>query len=464
MNFYYFMNGQKIIISSLKNIAAILQNNKVQEIIVINKNYQINNIYIGTVQKIFSSINAAFIKLSHYNKSGFIHISDIKTLNKHQKKNCIQDILFINQLILVQVIKESTLTKGPRLTSNIHLYGIYVVLMPFCNTILISNNIYDNNERIYLYSLAILIKPELIGLFIKSSAQKISESLILKDLDLLLKQWFFIQKLTLIKLSPYIVYKDEDLVKKILCNYFTKNLSKIIIDSEIGIKLIYYYLKRWYCFSTFNKTKIQLYTKKLCILERFCIMQVIKKTFIPIVKLLYGGSLFIEVYEALTIIDVNSGSFNKFHNSKKTILKINCYAAIEISYQLKLRNINGVILIDFIDMYSEKDRFQLINHFNLLLKCDDCKPKIVQFSYLGLLELTRHRKSQSLQELFSFSNLLKFQSFNIYCFKNLYFNLFFNIFSKYLKHNNIVNKNIYLLFFSKKFYNNNILKNIYFFL
>lgn len=453
---------KKIIISYFNSVAAILQGNKVQEIVVINNNYQVNDIYIGLVQKIFSSINAAFIKLGDQGKSGFIHMSDAKTLNNNQRFSRINDVLSINQLILVQVVKEPTLNKGPRLTSNVHLHGRYVVLMPFCNIILISNKVYDNNERIHLYSLAVLIKPKLMGLLLKSSAQGMSESVILQDLDLLLKQWFFIQKMTVIMSSPCVVYKDEDLVKRILRDFYDKGIKKIIIDSNIGIKLVYYYLKRWSCISPLIQTKIQLYSKESCILDKFYIKQAIKKSLIPKVKLLYGGYLFIESYEALTIIDVNSGSFNRPDNSKETILRINFYAAIEISYQLRVRNINGVIIIDFIDMHSQRDQLQLLEHFNLLLKYDDCKPQIVQLSELGLLELTRRRRSQSLREIFSYFSLCEFQSFSLYLTNNLYSKLFFNSSSKYLKNCHLVNKNIRSLFFSKMFYNNMILENKFF--
>ena len=157
---------KKIIISHFNNVAAILQNNKIQEIILTSKTYQVNDIYIGVVQKIFSSINAAFIKLNPCSKSGFIHISDIKYLKRNQTNQYIADVLSINQIVLVQVIKEPSINKGPRLTANIHLYGKYLVLMPFCNTISISNKIYDENERTYLYALAVLLKPSMMGLFI----------------------------------------------------------------------------------------------------------------------------------------------------------------------------------------------------------------------------------------------------------------------------------------------------------
>ena len=246
----------KIIISHFNSVGAIIQTNKVQELIFTNKQYQVNDIYVGIVQKIFSSLNAAFINLGQYGKSGFIHISDIKNLKRGKKSVFIRDYLTVNQFVLVQIVKEPTYNKGPRLTSNIHLHGKYIVLMPRCNIILISNQIYDKNERIYLYSLAVLVKPKSMGLIIKNCAQGVSESLILYDLDLLIKQWHFIQKKFLLSNSPSILYKDEDLVKRIIRDFYDSTIKKIVVDSEYFLKLVYYYLKKWFYLSIVTSTKL----------------------------------------------------------------------------------------------------------------------------------------------------------------------------------------------------------------
>nr|ARW68221.1 ribonuclease E [Chondria sp. (in: red algae)] len=454
--------AKKIIISYFNSIAAILQDNKIEKIIIINNNYQVNDIYIGVVQKIFSSINAAFIKLGQHGKSGFIHLNDIKALKRNNKFYHINDVLSINQLILVQVIKEPTFYKGPRLTANIHLHGKYVVLMPLCNTVLISHQIYDKNERIHLYSLAVLIKPKLIGLLIKVSALGVPESVILKDLDLLLRQWYFIQKVVFASPQPCLVYKDEDLVKKIIRDFYDINIKKIIVDSNHTLRLAYYYLKKWSCISSTTHTKLQLYNTHDCILNKFYIKQTLKSVLRPKVMLYYGGYIIIEHYEAFTIVDVNSGSFNKPENSKETILRINLYAAIEIAYQLRIRNVNGVVLIDFIDMYFQRDQLKLLEHFNKLLIVDDAKPQIVQLSKLGLLELTRRRRAQSLKEIFCFPNIVSLEYPKLYIVSHLYLSLLLNISSKYFRSKLLINKSIRLLFFNKNFYNTKLLKNKYF--
>lgn len=454
--------AKKIIISYFSSIAAILQDNKIENIVIINNNYQVNDIYLGLVQKIFSGINAAFIKLGKHSKSGFIHLSDIKPLKRSSKFYHIVDVLSVNQKILVQVIKEPTFNKGPRLTANIHLHGKYVALMPFCNVVLISHQIYDKNERIHLYSLAVLIKPKLIGLLIKGSALGVSESVILRDIDLLLRQWYFIQKVALISYQACLVYKDEDLVKKIIRDFYDINTKKIIVDSCYSLKLVYYYLKKWSCITSNTSTKLQLYNRSDCILDKFCIKQTLRSVLKPKVSLYYGGYIIIEHYEALTIIDVNSGSFNRPENSKETLLRINLYAAIEIAYQLRIRNANGVIIIDFIDMYFQRDQLKLLEHFNKLLNIDHAKPQIVQLSKLGLLELTRRRRGQSLREIFSNTCFITTEYQNLYNAGHLYLTLLLNVPSQYFRDKLMISKSIRLLFFKRNFYKTKLLKNKYF--
>nr|YP_010904182.1 ribonuclease E [Catenella fusiformis]WCH57433.1 ribonuclease E [Catenella fusiformis] len=442
---------KKIILSRFNNIAAILQDNKIQEIILVNNNYQVNDIYIGVVQKIFSGINAAFVKLGQNGKSGFIHINDIKPLKKNRHVSHITEILSINQIILVQVIKEPTLNKGPRLTTNINLSGRYLVLMPFCNIICISHKIHDQNERIHLHSLAVLLKPSMMGILIRSSAQGMSEDVIIEDLNDLKKQWNFIEKIIISSSFPSLIYKEKDLVRRIIRDNYEENVDNIIIDSEDGLKQIKYYLNKWQCI---EPSKIQFYKKYECILENFRIRETILRALKPQVKLKSGGHLIIESNEALTVIDVNSGSFNKSDNSKETILRTNLYAAIEIAHQLKIRNINGVVIVDFIDMISQQDQLRLLEHFNKLLKLDHAKPQIVQLSELGLVELTRRRRGQSLQELFNSNS-------------HSYFNLYKNLILKNDNKNTttkeyqnfLSNEQIKTMFFSKQFTKHIILKN-----
>lgn len=447
MSYYYisvdlfFSMIKKIVVSHFNNIAAVVKHNRIQEIIVVSHKYQVNDIYLGTVQKIFSSINAAFVKLGKYGKSGFIHINDIKSLKKRRDISNISEILAINQAILVQIVKEPTVNKGPRLTTNVNLSGKYIVLIPFSNTICISHKIYDENERVYLYSLALLIKPATMGLLIKSSAQGVRENLILEDLNRLKKQWYFIEKVASSAKLHTLIYKDEDLIKKIVRDFYEQDIKKIVIDSEHGLNQLYYHLNKYHLHANILSTKLQLYSKSDCILDKFKVKQSILNALKPKVSLESGGHIVIESNEALTVIDVNSGSFNKSDNSKDAILRNNLYAACEIAHQLQIRNINGVIVIDFIDMKSQRDQLQLLEYFNSLLRLDHAKPQIVQLSELGLVELTRKRRRQSLHELFRYEENI---SENNLTWLN-------RLNGTYNGRNNLIYKKNYTLFFNKKF-------------
>ncbi len=429
---------KKIVISNFNNTAAILHSSKIQEIITINHNYQVNDIYVGSIQKIFTSINAAFVDLGNSQQSGFIHFNDLRSLKKNYRFTHISDILSLNQLILVQIVKEPTLNKGPRLTANLNLFGRYLILMPFRNTINISRRIYDENERSYLQALAILLKPATMGLLIRASASGVNEGVLLEDLRLLKKHWFFIQKLVIISSTPCLLYKDEDLVKKIIRDFYEDNINTIITDSSDSLSRIRYYLNRWSCIKHNSNIKLQVFKQSESILDRFNINSTIINSLKPKVSLSMGGYLFIETYEAFTIIDVNSGSFNKTNNSREAILKTNCYAATEIAYQLRVRNINGIIIIDFIDMDSHRDQLQLLEHFARILSFDNARPQIIQLSKLGLVEITRRRREQSLFELF----YNKYKSYAVSSLNSLKLNN---------QANNLIYKGINHLFFNTFF-------------
>nr|YP_009628752.1 ribonuclease E [Balbiania investiens]QBX88535.1 ribonuclease E [Balbiania investiens] len=390
---------KRIIISHLNNIAAIVHENKIQELVVINDPYQINDIYIGTVQTIFTSINAAFVKLNHHGKNGFIHVSDTTKCKKPHNLRKIAEAITIKQILLVQIIKEPTKSKGPRLTTNIHLSGKYLILMPFNNTICIANSIYDENERAYLRALGILIKPALMGLLFKDSASGIKEEELIEDLRSLKSQWYFIQKAAMCQSSPALLYTNQDIIKKIMTDTYNNQVTSIIVDSKNIFKKLNYLFAQHVYPALPRSTKIQLYQQKQCILERFNISHTMSAALKSKVDLAPGAYLFIESLEALTVIDVNSGSFNPSKNSQEAILRTNCLAANEIAYQLRVRNINGVIIIDFIDMKSYKDQLHLLEYFNTVLRIDSARPQIIQLSELGLVELTRRRKGQSLSEL-----------------------------------------------------------------
>lgn len=387
----------KIIISNFNNIAAIVKNNRIQELVFIQNTYQVNDIYIGVVQKIFTSIDAAFVQLNRYERSGFIHVKDIKHYNILKKRNYILDNVKLHQKILVQIIKEPTCNKGPRLTTNIHLTGKYLILMPFNNILHIAKKISDQNEYSFLHALGVLIKPPQLGLIFKESSRSIAAQILIEELRVLKKQWEFIQKSLINIVAPALLYRENNIIKKVIEEHYSHNISQIVVDSKDSAKKVYELIG--HSKSNLSQTILTVYKHEEYIIDKFNIKTAIYNALSPKIELESGVCIFIEVSEALTMIDVNSGSFNTSHNAQETIFQANCMAATEIAYQLRLRNISGMIIIDFIDMISLKDKLNLLKHFHYLLKSDIAYPQIVQLSELGLVELTRRRRGKSLIEL-----------------------------------------------------------------
>lgn len=393
--------GKEIVISRLHNLAAVVYQDRVEELIIVHKNYQVSDIYLGVINKIFESINAAFVKLDLQGKSGFLHASDSVPLKRKHCMNSIGEILTTNQKVLVQVIREPTIQKGPRLTANITLSGRYIILMPFSKTVCISRKISNREERSYLKALSILIKPLNMGLLFRQYASGVGEEIILQEINTLKKQWYFIEKSAISNTYPSMLYKDHDIATRILRDFYSLSISNIFVDSSSTLLRLQKYFKNDASSVKPKNVNLKLSVREKYLLGNSYIMPTVFKALKTRVRLPLGGSICIETSEALTIIDVNSGSFNSSLGSKETVLRTNCSAATEIAYQLRIRNITGVIIVDFINMRKQQDQIRLLKHFGQVLELDNARPQIVQLSELGLIELTRKRRGRSIAESFS---------------------------------------------------------------
>ena len=389
--------SQQIIIAEQARIAALIKDDRVDELIVSQGQYQIEDIFLGTVENVLPGIDAAFIDIGESKKNGFIHVSDLGPLRLKKESAGITELLEPKQKVLVQVMKEPTGSKGPRLTGNISLPGKYIILQPFGQGVNISRKINTETERSRLRALGVLIKPPGTGLLFRTESEDINEELLIEDLENLIKKWDNIQQLNEISNPPMLINRDEDFSLKILRDYVNSSTTKVTIDNKSAIERAKNYLvnnESNFIIDFHNNSKDDH------ILEKYKITQTIQKALQPRVDLPSGGYIIIEPTEALTVIDVNSGSFTRSANSRQTVLWTNCEAAIEISRQMKLRNIGGVLIIDFIDMDSRRDQFQLLEHFTTAIKDDSAKPQIAQLTELGLVELTRKRQGQNIYELF----------------------------------------------------------------
>ncbi|MFN4279576.1 Rne/Rng family ribonuclease [Thermosynechococcus sp.] len=390
---------KQIIIAEEHRLAAVFAEDQIQELIVATGTHQVGDIYLGVVENVLPGIDAAFVNIGDSSRNGFIHVSDLGPLRLKRTAGAITELLAPQQKVLVQVMKEPTGTKGPRLTGNISLPGRYLVLMPYGRGVNLSRRITNEAERHRLRALGILVKPAGMGLLVRTEAEGVSEEAILEDLELLQRQWETIQQQAASSRPPQLLGRDDDFIQKVLRDVYSSDVNRIVVDTPEGVKRVKQHLKNW----NVNKpvgVLIDYHQEPIPILDYFRVNAAIREALKPRVDLPSGGYIIIQPTEALTVIDVNSGSFTSSATSRETVLWTNCEAATEIARQLRLRNIAGVIIVDFIDMDSRRDQLQLLEHFSKALRADKARPQIAQLSELGLVELTRKRQGQNIYELF----------------------------------------------------------------
>lgn len=391
---------KQIVIAEQHRIAAVFSEDQIQELIVATGSHQVSDIYLGIVENVLPGIDAAFVNIGDSERNGFIHVSDLGPLRLKRSAGSITELLAPQQKVLVQVMKEPTGNKGPRLTGNISLPGRYLVLMPYGRGVNLSRRIRNENERNRLRALAILIKPAGMGVVIRTEAEGMPEEAIMEDLENLQRQWEAILQEATSTRAPALLNRDDDFIQRVLRDVYSADVNRIVVDSHTGLKRVKQQLMSWGGSKLPPGVLIDQHRDRISILEYFRVNAAIREALKPRVDLPSGGYIIIERTEALTVIDVNSGSFTRSATARETVLWTNCEAATEIARQLRLRNIAGVIIVDFIDMDSRRDQLQVLEHFNKALRADKAKPQISQLSELGLVELTRKRQGKNVYELF----------------------------------------------------------------
>lgn len=382
---------KRIIIAERDNISAVMENGRVSDFIISRGDVILGDVYLATVDNILPSIDAAFVNVGT-DKMGFLHAQDV------MGKGTLKDKLSPKQKLIVQVVKEPTGHKGPRVTTEISLPGRFLVLMPYEPGISISKKIENIKERARLKSVVSLIKPVGVGVIIRTEAEGQSEADIQEDLEILLEKWNNIITSAETLTPPNLLYRDQDLLYRTIREACTEDTKEIVVDTAFAMQRVQNILQNWHM----NKNiQVTLYkgTEPLLIAED--IHKEIKAALNIKVNMPSGGYLFIQQTEALTVIDVNSGKFTSSSTQDETILKTNIEAVHEIARQLRLRNIGGMIIVDFIDMMSRADKLAMLEELEIALEPDKAKPQVGQISDLGLVELTRHRQGQSLSEIFT---------------------------------------------------------------
>ena len=372
---------------------ALLENEKLIEYYeeTENSNRSEGNIYIGIVRDIVKGMEAAFVDIGT-EKNSFIHVKDIlpkidETKEHQEKSTDISKIIKPKQKILVQVKKDSNSKKGARVSTHINLPSKYIVLMPNTDIVTVSQKIEDEKEQKRLIKLVKENLREGNGAIIRTLA-KGKEKEIIDDIKKVENQW---QKIIQTSINPKcnkaeLLYKSEDILEKILMDLMDENISRIVVNSKEERDRINKLTKEN---KEYQNIPIEVQKKK-DILEIYDIRKQQKKAQNRKVWLKCGGFITIDKTEALTAIDVNTGKFTGNNNDlQSTILKVNKEATIEIAKQMRLRDIGGIIIIDYIDMKRNKDKEEILKLMKEALKKDRTKTQVEGFTKLDLMELTR---------------------------------------------------------------------------
>ncbi|NLZ53216.1 MAG: Rne/Rng family ribonuclease [Thermoanaerobacteraceae bacterium] len=364
----------------------------------------IGNIYKGKVANVLPGIQAAFVDIG-LEKNAFLYIGDLYSCKQNSEdeeafegltKTSIKDVLRVGQEVLVQVIKESIGTKGARVSMNITLPGRYLVLMPTVDYVGISRRIETEAERQRLKLLAEEIRPAHMGVIVRTVAEGKGIEELRTDMEYLIRLWDNIRKKQKGGKAPRLIYKDMNLLARIVRDIFTPEVNKFYVNTLYGYEKV----RELASFiSPSLKDRVSLYMGQEDIFEYFNIEPEAQRALERKVWLKSGGYIVIDHTEALTAIDVNTGKFVGSIDLEDTVVKTNLEAAREIAKQLRLRDIGGIIIIDFIDMNSQEHQKTVIETLEAELKKDRTKAHVLGITNLGLVEMTRKKVRQSLDEV-----------------------------------------------------------------
>lgn len=382
---------------------AVLEDKVVVEIYIERSLNQrlVGNIYKGKVENVLPGMQAAFVDIG-LEKNAFLFVEDAlppkaagdDDTNVSSNTN-ITNVLKEGQEILVQIAKEPIGTKGARVTTHVTLPGRYLVLMPTVDYVGISRRIEDEKERNRLREAADRVKPPGMGLIVRTIAEGLIEEELTQDVSLLTKLWKKVQNRAYHGPVPNLIHKDLELVQRILRDLFTEDIDNLIIDSRYEYEKV---LELMELTSPELKNRVTLYEQDN-LFEKYGVEDEIEKILKPRVWLKCGGYIVIDQTEALTAIDVNTGKYVGSTNLADTVLKTNLEAAVEIARQLRLRNIGGIIITDFIDMPNPGHQTQVLDRLEEEIKRDKIKINILGLTQLGLVEMTRKKVRQGLENV-----------------------------------------------------------------
>src|SRR5512136_2460011 len=395
---------------------ALIENGTIAELYIERSRVKgiVGNIYKGKVIRVLPGMQAAFVDIG-LEKAAFLYVADVfeaieefeSFMDGNGKKeeptegdgpmfhpiHPIEELLQEGQELLVQVSKEPIGTKGARITSHISLPGRHLVFMPTVDHVGVSRRIENEIERERLKEIVERTKISSAGFIIRTVSEGKSEEDLLADMQYLTMLWDEIVKKNEKAHAPSLIHSDLDVTQKVVRDILAEDVDRIVVDSKPEYDKIVHFITT---FMPKIKYSIEFYEENEPIFDHFGLEVEISRALGRKVWLKSGGYIIIEQTEALTAIDVNTGRYVGKHNLEDTILKTNLEAVKEIAYQLRLRNIGGIIIIDFIDMEKEVNRDKVFNALEEALKSDKSKTNILKMSELGLVEMTRKRVRESL--------------------------------------------------------------------
>ena len=359
---------------------AVVNNHRLVDFVIERNGEQhlVSSIFKGRVANVVKGIQAAFVELGQ-GPNGFLYLQGNEKVTKGEN-------------VLVQVTKDARSTKGPAVTRNITLPGRYVVLTPFENKVALSKNISPKSLRNRIRKFVEEYKPAQIGLVVRTAAENATEEDILSDINSLLKDWHVLEKKSKRAKAPSLLYRELDLSVRIVRDYITEDVHKIIIDDKDTCQRVRDLLQEM----DLPDIDVLHYDKKEDIFHKYKLENQIAAISDRQVELPGGGYLVFDYTEAMTVVDVNSGKDHSGQTLEDTIMKINKEAAVEIAKQLRLRDIGGIIVIDFIDMANDQEQEELLKTLRENLVDDKMKPKVQDITALNLVEITRRKARQNL--------------------------------------------------------------------
>ncbi|HEX4843932.1 MAG TPA: ribonuclease G [Limnobacter sp.] len=402
------MNEQILVnVTPQETRVAIVQHGAVQELHIERTSTRgiVGNVYLGKVVRVLPGMQSAFVDIG-LERAAFLHVADLwehRTYNHHQSRQgttpppAIEKMVFEGQTIIVQVSKDPLGTKGARLTTQISLAGRMLVHLPQDPHIGVSQRIENEGEREELRAKLTRLLPENTGGFIiRTHAEEATDDELVADVNYLRTRWREMLELTRTKPAPSLIYEDLTMAQRVVRDLVSGETQAILIDSKETLKNLEVFAATY---ASEVKDRLQLHQGERPLFELYNIEDELQKALGRRVELKSGGYLIIDQTEALTTIDVNTGGFIGARNFEETVFKTNLEAAQSIARQLRLRNLGGIIVIDFIDMTGDEHKKAVLAELQRALDRDRARTSVTDFSPLGLVEMTRKRTRESLAHL-----------------------------------------------------------------